>query len=303
MISSRDLGDLSLLSQIKISGSFTKAASALGMTQSALSQRVKALEDRLGMKLLSRTTRSLSLTQAALEMVAVLAPAQEKLGEILAFSKTKNSLPSGKIRLTAPPDAANYFLFPFLKSFLPNYPEIQIEVLVDNAFHNLVKDGLDAGIRTAGLIEKDMISLKLSDRLAMFLVASPAYLKAHGVPKAPKDLMLHQCLNLLIGESGRIWLWPLENQATKEKLKFTPKGAFASTQPEMLLQASLDQMGIACLPSHSVLRSIESGKLVQVLKGWEPVLPGYALYYPGKRYKSAAFQALLEGLKAWRHLS
>jgi DNA-binding transcriptional LysR family regulator len=290
-----DLGDLNAFMTVAEERSFTRAAARLGASQSALSHTIRRLEARLGVRLLTRTTRSVATTQAGNKLLATLAPALTSIGEELASLREMRDKPAGTIRITVSDHAARHVLWPALRRFLPHYPDIHVELSIDAGLADIVSDGFDAGVRLGEALAKDMIAVRISGEQRMAIVASPDYLEGRALPKQPQDIAAHRCINLRMPSAGTLYAWELEKGGREVRVKVD--GQIAFNDMSMILGAALDGFGLACVMEDQALPHIGEGRLVRLLKDWCPAFPGYHLYYPSRRQPSAAFALLVEALR------
>jgi len=276
---------------------FTRAAAELGVSQSALSHTINALEARLGIRLLTRTTRSVTPTTAGERLIHIAGPRLEEIEAELAALNDLRAKPTGLIRLTATEYATQMILVPALARLLPDYPDIQVEVVVDNGLTDIVSERIDAGVRAGEQVAKDMIAVRIGPDLRMAAVASPAYFAAHGKPKTPQDLTSHNCINLRLATYGGLYAWEFEKG--RREVRVRVEGQLVFNSPEPILKAALAGLGLALLEEGQVRPHMESGALVRVLADWSPPYPGFHLYYPSRRQPTAAFSLLVEALR-WR---
>ncbi len=276
-------------------GSFTRAADKLGTSQSALSHTVRRLESRLGVRLLSRTTRSLAPTEAGERLLARLRPALDEIADGIASLNELRDKPSGTIRITTSEHAAHTVLWPALARLLPEYPDIKVEVGIDPGLTDIVTDRFDAGIRLGESIAKDMIAVRVGPEMRMAAVASPTYFAAHGVPRTPHDLAEHSCINLRFLSRGSLYAWEFERDGREINVRVD--GQIISNNTRMIKKAALAGFGIAMLMDDHFQRELDSGALVRVLEDWCPPFAGYHLYYPSRRQPSPAFSLLVDALR------
>lgn len=275
--------------------SFTRAAAKLGVSQSALSQTVKALEERLGLRLLTRTTRSVSPTQAGERLLQTVAPRFEEIAaEIAALSELREK-PAGTVRITAGEHPAISILQPALKRFLPDYPDINVEIIVDYGLTDIVAEGYDAGVRLGEQLAKDMVAVKIGPDMRMAVVGSPAYFDRHPPPRTPQDLTAHRCINMRLPTYGGIFAWGLEQDGREVKVR--GDGQLVFNNLLLRLNSALDGLGVAYMPEDQVLPHIAEGHLIRVLEDWCPPFPGYHLYYPSRRHSSPALALLVDVLR------
>jgi DNA-binding transcriptional LysR family regulator len=275
--------------------SFTKAAARLGVSQSALSHTIRGLEERMGLRLLTRTTRNVSTTEAGERLVRSLGPRFDDIEAELASVIELRAKPAGTIRITTSAHAAENILMPALAKFLLDYPDINIEAVIDAGLTNIVSERYDAGIRLGEQVEKDMIAVRISPELRMAAVATPSYFEAHSKPKTPQELTRHNCLNIRLQTAGGLYAWEFEKNG--RPLNVRVNGQITSNGSSALLSAALRGLGIAYLPDDMVKAHIGDKRLVRVLADWCPPFPGYHLYYPSKRQASPAFGLLIHALQ------
>lgn len=275
--------------------SFTKAAGKLGVTQSALSHSIKVLEQKLQTRLLIRTTRSVAVTDVGAQIIARLEPRLNELEQTLQYLLDRNGVVSGHIRLSVGEHAACYVLWPKLECFLKTYPQINLELVIDNHFVDIVRHGFDAGVRLGESIEKDMVAVQISDEMRMVVVATPAYFASHGLPTHPTELQHHQCINLRLPSAGGIYQWEFEQAGKLFRVKLG--GQLILNHIGLRKNAVLGGLGISCFPEDMVAPELASGKLVSVLEQWSPSFPGYYLYYPSRKQHTQAFRLLLSALR------
>ncbi len=290
-----NLNDLMSFLVVARERSFTKAAGKLGVSQSALSHAMTALESRLNLRLLTRTTRSVAPTEAGEKLLASLAPRLADIESELEVITRLNGIPAGNIRLSAGEHAAKHILWPKLKSFLKQYPEINVELIVDNAFTDIVGGRFDAGVRLGESLQQDMIALKIGPDLRMIVVGSPEYLSQHLAPVIPQDLHQHKCINLSLPTLGSSYIWEFAKDGIELKVKVN--GQLTFNHLEERIDAAECGFGLTCLPENTVEKQLASGTLIQVLDDWCPLFSGYHLYYPSRKQHTLAFTLLLEALR------
>ncbi len=290
-----DLPDLMAFLAVAEERSFTRAAARLGTSQSALSHVIRRLEERMDMRLLTRTTRHVAPTDIGEQLLASLQPAFRGIEERLADLDALRAEPSGSIRINAPRWAAQRVIMPAATELMRDYPNLRIEVEIDQRLVDIVKDGFDAGVRLGEEVQQDMIAVRIGPDIRMVVAGSPAYFEAHGVPKDPHDLTDHQCNNLRLATLGGLYAWEFEKDGREVNVRV--KGQFTSNDPEALIGAALGGVGLMCLPNDHLDEHLESGALVACLEDWCPPFPGYHLYYPSRRQALPAFQALTEKLR------
>jgi DNA-binding transcriptional LysR family regulator len=275
--------------------SFTKAAGKLGVTQSALSHAVKTLEQKLHTRLLTRTTRSVAATEIGEQIIACLEPRLAELNQDLQTLIDHHGQTCGTIRLSVGEHAARCVLWPKLQSFLKTYPQVNLEVVIDNHFVDIVKSGFDAGVRLGESVEKDMVAIRISADMRMAIVATPAYFTAHGIPASPDDLQQHQCINMRLPSTGGLYQWEFEQAGKPIRVKVT--GQLTLNHLGARMDAVLAGLGIGCIPEDAISTLVASGRLIRVLEEWCPVFPGYYLYYPSRKQHTHAFTLLLDALR------
>ena len=275
--------------------SFTKAAAQLGVSQSALSHVIRGLEARLGVRLLTRTTRSVAATEAGERLLSSLAPRFTEIDAALAALNELRDRPAGNIRITSGEHAANTILWPVLATFLPNYPDIKVELVVDHALTDIVAQRFDAGVRFGEQVEKDMIAVRIGPDLRMMAVAAPSYFAQRPLPTVPQDLTAHNCINLRLPTYGGLYAWEFEKDG--RELHVRVDGQLTFDHSGLVLNAALAGLGVAYIPEDLVQQPIAEGRLIHVLGEWSPAFPGYHLYYPSRRQSSPAFSLLVEALR------
>jgi DNA-binding transcriptional LysR family regulator len=288
-----DLGELSAFAIVAEERSFTRAASRLGVSQSALSHSMRGLEKRLGLQLLARTTRSVSPTAAGAALLHELAPALERIERAVAETRKQRESPAGRIRLIIPRTATKMVLLPKLAQFARIYPEIVLEVTSSNDPVDLVAGEYDAGVQIGEFIQRDMIAVPVTRNMRLAVVGSPEYFRSHQVPRKPQDLKDHSC----IGFRFRNGLYRWEFERGRKALTVNPQGPASFDDPDLVIQAVLDGVGIGAAMEVTLRELIAAGRLVQVLRDWCPTFPGYFLYYPSRRNQPAALAALIDALR------
>lgn len=275
--------------------SFTKAAGKLGVSQSALSHAIKGLEERLNLRLLTRTTRSVAPTEAGERIIACLEPRIADLEQELETLIQLNRTPSGNIRLSTGEHSARSLVWPKLKPFLKEYPEINVELVVDNGFVNIVEGRFDAGIRLGESVDKDMIAVRIGPDMRMAVVGSPVYFAENGIPLTPHELQNHRCINMRLPTAGGLYHWEFERDG--KPLRVRVEGQLTFNQLSERIDAALSGFGMACVPEDMIEELVKSGELVQVLEEWCPSFPGYYLYYPSRKQHPPAFALLIDALR------
>ncbi|MFP3606429.1 LysR family transcriptional regulator [Paraburkholderia sp. SIMBA_053] len=286
---------LAIFSVVARERSFTRAAAKLGMSQPALSRAMRQLEDRLGIRLLARTTRSVSATEAGEHLLRVVAPRFEEIDTELALLSEFRDKPAGKLRITAGEHPAVTILQPALVKILPDHPDIQLEVIVDYGLTDIVAEGYDAGVRLGEQVARDMIAVRIGPDVRMAVVGSPAYFARHPRPKTPRDLIRHNCIAIRLPTYGGIFPWEFEKRG--EELKVRIEGQLVFNNIAMRLDAALKGLGLTYMPEDLVQAHVKDGALIRVLSDWCPPIPGYDLYYPSRRQSSPAFTVLRDSLR------
>lgn len=275
--------------------SFTKAAAKLGVSQSALSHTIRGLEARLGLRLLTRTTRSVSPTEAGERVLASVGSRFEEIeAELDALSELREK-PAGTIRITAGEHAAYTVLSPALVKLLPSYPDIKVEISVDYGFTDIVAQRYDAGVRVGEQVAKDMIAVRIGPDMRMAVVGAPSYFEKRPLPKKPQDLTEHNCINLRMPTYGGLYAWEFEKG--RRKLKVRVDGQLVFNTIRQRLDAALAGLGLAYMAEDVSQPHIAQGRLIRVLEDWCPPFPGYHLYYPSRRQSSPAFNVLIDALR------
>ena len=274
--------------------SFRLAAVHLGISASALSQTLKTLEQRLGTRLLNRTTRSFALTQAGSQLLDQVGPALKALDAAVTQASSTATGIAGRLRINSTRDAATHYLAPLIAPFLRAHPGIELEVVTDDRLVDIVGQGFDAGIRLGERLEQDMVARKISGPMEMKVVAAPSFLERFGTPLSPHELHAYPCLAYRRPTDGSVYRWEFEKDG--KKLEVTVNGPLLVSEPQMLTRIALDGAGIAYVFAHQVQRHINAGALVQVLSDWTPTFPGFYLYYPSRRLMTAPLRAFVDFL-------
>lgn len=275
--------------------SFTRAALKLGVSQSALSQTVRALEERLGIRLLTRTTRRVSPTAAGERLLQTVGPRFEEIQAELAALREMRDKPAGTVRITTGEHAAISVLAPALEKFLPDNPDVNVEITVDYGLTDIVAERYDAGVRLGEQLAKDMIAVKIGPEMRMAVVGSPSYFRQHPWPDVPQDLTAHNCVQIRMPTYGNILAWEFEKDG--HELKVRVEGQMVFNNIAMRLDAVRRGLGLAYMPEDLVGDDIAQGKLVRVLEDWCAPFAGYHLYYPNRRHASPAFALVVEALR------
>ncbi|WP_329743347.1 LysR family transcriptional regulator [Dyella sp. A6] len=292
----RNLNDLLAFVTIAREGSFTRAAAQLGVSQSALSQAMRALEERLGIRLLTRTTRSVSPTEAGERLLQAIGHRFDEIESELEALTALRDKPAGTVRITCGEQVLRTTLLPKLTPLLHDYPDIEIEFDVNYGLRDIVADRFDAGVRLGESIDQDMIAVPIGPPLRMAAAASPAYLASRTTPTKPEDLLGQRCINLRLPTYGGLYVWEFERRGRPLNVHVEGQLTFNTTPP--IVQAALAGMGIAFLPEDEFSPHFEQGNLVRLLEDWCPPFPGYYLYYPSRRQPSPAFSLVLEALRS-----
>jgi DNA-binding transcriptional LysR family regulator len=290
-----DLTDLNVFLAVAEERSFTRAASRLGLSQSTLSHAIRGFEERLGVRLLTRTTRSVAPTEAGERLLRAARPGLEAIAAELAALNELRDKPAGTIRITTSAHAHRTILWPALKRLLPDYPDIHVEVLIEHGFVDIVAERYDAGIRLGEQVERDMIAVRIGPELRWIVVGSLGYLAGQPAPAVPQDLTAHRCINFRHSTSGGLYAWEFEKDGRALNVRVEGPLAFNDAFPA--LDAAIEGFGLAYLPEDIALAPLREGRLVQVLADWCPPSPGYHLYYPSRRQQTPAFARLVEALR------
>lgn len=275
--------------------SFTKAANILGVSQSALSHSIKGLEERLNMRLLTRTTRSVSPTELGSKIIACLEPKLAELEYELESLIQLNGAVSGNIRLSTGEHAARSLLWPKLKPFLRMHQDINVELVVDNGFVDIVDGRFDAGVRLGESVDKDMIAVRIGPDMRLVVVGAPSYFASHDIPQTPHDLQSHRCINMRLPSAGGLYHWEFEKEGKSLRVKV--EGQLTFNLLSERIDAVLSGFGVACVPEDTVQEAVKSGELIQVLDDWCPTFSGYYLYYPSRKQHLPAFALLIDALR------
>lgn len=275
--------------------SFTKAAARIGIAQSTLSYAIKQLEAGMGIRLLTRTTRNVTTTSAGERLLNTITPRMAEIEDEIAALMAFRDKPSGSIRLTLSDHALESVVWPNLKPILHEYPDINVELIVDSTFRNIVEEHFDAGVRLGESVEKDMIAVRIGPDWWLVAVVSPGYVAEHGVPEHPQDLIRHRCINMRHETAGGLYAWEFEKKG--QELRVRVDGQLTFNNSYAMIDAALNSYGIAYVPENIVERHITSGELVQVLDDWSPFFDGYFLYYPSRRQNLPAFKVIVDALR------
>lgn len=290
-----NFNDLLAFVTVAREGSFTRAAAQMGVSQSALSHTIRALEARLGVRLLTRTTRSVSPTEAGERLYQTVAPRFEEIESELAAVAEFRDKPAGTIRITTAEHAANSILWPKLREVLPRYPDIQVEITVDYGLSDIVAQRYDVGVRLGDQVAKDMIAVRIGPDMRMAVVAAPSYFADRAPPRTPQDLAAHSCINLRLPTYGGLLPWDFQKEGHQLNARVEGQWIFNSSTP--ILRAALAGCGLAFVPDDMAREHLAAGRLVRVLDDWCPTFAGYHLYYPSRRQSSAAMAVVVDALR------
>jgi len=290
-----ELGDLTAFLAVAEERSFTRAAAKLGTSQSALSHTVRRLEGRLGLRLLTRTTRSVAPTEAGERLLETLRPALDEIDTRLAALSELRDKPAGTIRITTGQHAAETILWPALLRLLPHYPDVRVELSIDQALTDIVTERYDAGVRLGEQVAKDMIAVRIGPDMRMAVVGAPSYFATHPTPKTPHDLTRHTCINLRLPTLGGLYAWEFEKLG--RELNVRVDGQLVFNDMPMVLKAATEGFGLAFVMEDQAQQLVNDGLLVRVLTDWCPSFSGYHLYYPSRRQLAPAFALLVESLR------
>lgn len=290
-----NLNDLTAFVAVAREGSFTKAAAQLGVSQSALSQTMRGLEERLGVRLLNRTTRRIAPSDAGERLLAAIGPRLDAIEADLAALRAARAQPAGNIRITSSEHAANTLLLPRLMDKLRDYPDIQIEINTNYQMIDIVEQRYDAGVRLGESVAKDMIAVRIGPDVRMVVVGAPAYFKGRKMPRKPQDLLEHDCINVRLPTHGGLLPWDFRKG--RQEVNVRVAGTWIFNGIPQVITGVLNGLGLAFLLEEAVAEHIAAGRLVQVLDSWCHVFPGYHLYYPSRRQHSAAFSVIVDALR------
>ena len=290
-----NLNDLLAFLAVARERSFTKAAAKMGVSQSALSHTIRELEARLGVRLLTRTTRSVSPTEAGERLLQTVGPRFEEIEAELAAVSELREKPAGTIRITATEYAADAILLPKLAKLLREYPDIKVEIIIDYGLTDIVAQRYDAGVRSGEQVAKDMIAVRIGPDMRMAVVGAPSYFKGRSEPKKPQDLIGHNCINLRLPTHGGLYAWEFEKGG--RELRVRVEGQLTYNTTAQMLNAAVAGVGLAYVPEGLVQPYLAKGRLKRVLEDWCLPYSGYHLYYPSRRQPSAAFALLVDALR------
>ncbi len=290
-----NINDIQVFLAVARELSFTKAAAQLGVSPSAVSHAVRLLEERLGVRLVARTTRNVSLTEAGERLLHSVEPHFAGIDAALTALTELRDKPAGTVRINSSEHAATSILWPTIERLLPDYPDVTFEVTVDNAITDIVAERFDAGIRLGERLDNDMVAVRISPEMRMIVVGSPGYLDSHPAPATPQDLTAHSCINIRLPTHGGYLVWEFEKADKEYKLR--PDGNLAFNHAGMAKTAALSGSGLAYLMENFAAEEIRHGRLVPVLVDWSPPFAGYYLYYPSRRQMSPALALLVDALR------
>jgi DNA-binding transcriptional LysR family regulator len=290
-----NLDDLLAFLAVGQERSFTRAAAKLGVSQSALSHTIRGLEERLGVRLLSRTTRSVAPTEAGERLLHTIGPRFEEIEAELAALSELREKPAGAVRLTATDYAVETVLWPKLTKFLRRYPDIKIEIIIDYGLTDIVAERFDAGVRIGEQVAKDMIAVRIGADIRMAVVGAPSYFGGRSEPERPQELIGHDCINLRLPTRGGLYAWEFEKDG--RELKVHVEGQLTFNGTFQMLGAALAGLGLAYVPEDVAQPHLAKGRLKRVLEDWCPPYPGYHLYYPSRRQPTPAFTLLVDALR------
>jgi DNA-binding transcriptional LysR family regulator len=289
------VNDLLAFLAVAREGSFTRAAAKLGVSQSALSHTIRGLEERLGLRLLARTTRRVAPTEAGERLLRTAGPRLDEIEAELAALTELRDKPAGTIRITVAEHPAQWIVMPALAKLLPDYPDIKVEINIDYGLTDIVAERYDAGVRGGEQVAKDMVAVRIGPDMRVAVVAAPSYFAQRPRPRSPQDLASHNCINLRLPTYDSVYAWEFEKG--KRELRVHVEGQLVFNTIGMRLDAALAGLGIAYMPEDYVRPYIADGRLVRVLADWCPPFSGYHLYYPSRRQHTPAFALLVEALR------
>ncbi|MEG2898730.1 MAG: LysR family transcriptional regulator [Massilia sp.] len=290
-----NINDILVFIAVARERSFTRAAAKLGMSQSALSHIVRGLEERLGVRLLTRTTRSVSPTEAGERLLQTVGPRLEEIDAEITAITDLGDKPAGTVRITAIDHVIDTVLWPRIAPLLPQYPELHIEISSDYRLVDIAAERFDIGVRHGDQVEKDMIAVRLTADVPMRIVGAPAYFARQPAPASLQDLMTHNCINLRLASSGGLYAWELLHDG--QPIEARVRGQAVFTNVHHMLAAALDGVGVTFLPESLVAPHVEAGRLVSVMEDWCPSFPGLHAYYPSRRHSSRALGLVIDALR------
>src|SRR3954447_7060991 len=290
-----DLNDITAFLAIAREGSFTRAAARLGISPSALSQTIRNLEARMGLRLLTRTTRSIAPTAAGERLIQAVGPRLEEVEAELAALTALRDKPAGTVRISASEHAADLILWPAVQKLMPQYPDITVEIIIDNGLTDIVAERLDAGVRLGEQVAKDMVAVRIGPDLRMAVVGAPDYFAGRKRPRTPQDLTEHSCINLRLPTAGGLYAWEFEKG--DRELRVRVEGQLVFNTATLAVKAALAGAGLAFVPEDRVREHVSEGRLIRVLADWCPPFAGFHLYYPSRRQPTPAFAVLVNALR------
>ncbi|EEW59735.1 LysR substrate binding domain protein [Ruegeria sp. TrichCH4B] len=293
---------LAAFAQVARDGSFTRAADRMNISTSALSQSIRSLENRLAIRLLNRSTRSISLTEAGSKLLKQIEPALSMIENGMASALDADNRPEGLVRINASRVAANYLLEPHLGEFHQLCPDVELDIFIDDSFEDIVREGFDAGIRLRDGVVDSMVAIPISPPISMAVVATPTYFAANPPPQTPDDLTRHNCIGFRHGKNIQISPWEFDNPTTGAEILFEPKGSFATNGDELMLSAALQGVGLVMHFDFVVQKQLTSGELVRVLKPWCKPFDGFDIYLPSREHMPTRLRALIDFLTAKRRM-
>jgi DNA-binding transcriptional LysR family regulator len=290
-----DFNDLFAFLSVARERSFTRAAAKLGVSQSSLSHTVRGLESRMGVRLLTRTTRSVVPTNAGERLMATVEPQFDAIEKELGALTEFRDKPAGTVRITATDTVADLFVWPRLAPLLQQYPDIKLEIDTSYRMVDIVEERYDIGVRTGEAIARDMVSVRITPDFRRMIVGSPAYFQSHPEPQTPQDLLEHNCITLRLATRGGLFAWPLMRQGQAERVQVQGQLTFNGTY--QILQAALDGCGLAFTPEYLAWPHVQAGRLRCVMEEWSPTSPGFFMYYPNRRQKTQAVTMVIDALR------
>lgn len=290
-----NFNDLFYLIVVARERSFTRAAAKLGVSQSALSHAIRGLEERLAVRLLTRTTRSVAPTEAGEMLINSISPRFDEIEQELISLTDMRERVAGNIRLTLGEHALHYALWPRLQPWLQQYPDVHVELSIDNSLADIVSGRFDAGVRLGEQVARDMVAVRVGPDWRMVVVGSPGYIARSGVPQTPHDLQNHNCINMRLPTLGGLYAWEFSRDG--QQLRVRVEGQLTFNNLSSRIEAAIAGMGLALVPEDTVEEAVKEGKLIKVLEAWCEPFPGYFLYYPSRRQHTAAFARLIEALR------
>jgi DNA-binding transcriptional LysR family regulator len=287
--------DILLFFEVARQRSFTRAAVKLGMSQSSLSHIIRDLEARLGVRLLNRTTRSVSPTEAGERLLKNVAPRLEEVNAEISAVSDLNGKPAGTVRITAIDHIVDTLLWPRLATVLPEYPDLKVEIHSDYKLIDIAADRYDIGVRYGDQVEEDMIAVRLTPDIPTMIVGSPSYFSWHSKPSTLQDLMKHNCITLRLASSGGIYAWELQHEGRDVEARVSGQAVFTSALP--MVQAAVSGNGLAFVTEDLVAEHVREGRLISVMRKWCKKFPGLHAYYPSRRHESRALRIVIEAIR------